>query len=111
MSTPAVTLIIAEIAHPLRWNLAAHYRLQGLANPPAIAALTDPARSMRAMFDFAWAMLPESAGYVTPADLVEALDADDEALARVASAIGAAFEAAAETKAKKAAPSSSPTPA
>ena len=110
MSTP-ITLIISGTAHPLRWNLAAHYRLQGLANPPAIAALTDPARSMRAMFDFAWAMLPESAGYLTPADLVEALDADDEALARVASAISAAFEAAAESKAKKAAPSSSPTPA
>jgi hypothetical protein len=110
MSAPA-TLIIAGTAHPLRWNLTAHYRLQGLATPPAIAALTDPARSMRAMFDFAWAMLPESAGFDAPSDLVEALDADDEALASVANGISAAFEAAAETKAKKAAPSSSPTPA
>ena len=38
MSAPA-TLIISGTAHPLRWNLTAHYRLQGLANPPAIAAL------------------------------------------------------------------------
>lgn len=105
------TLIIAGTAHPLRWNLSAHYRLQGLANPPEVSALTDPARSLRAMFDFAWAMLPESAGYASPSILAAAFDEEGDAIAKVAEAIRSAFEAAAETKAKKAAPSSSPTPA
>jgi hypothetical protein len=116
MSKPAPAPALGTIAiggevYALKWSLRAQYRLQGLGKPPTVDDLRNPRHSLRALVDFTWACLPEDAPFATPADLAEALGETEAGLASADTALAAAFSGASPTPEKKAAPSSSPTPA
>lgn len=116
MSKPAPmpalgTIAIGGEVYALKWSLRAQYRLQGLGKPPTVDDLRNPRHSLRALVDFTWACLPEEAPYASPADLAEALGETEQGLAGADTALAAAFSSASPAPAKKAAPSSSPTPA
>jgi len=97
-------------SYPLKWGPGARYRAEGLPEPVGISDLYGP-RSTRAAFAFAWASMPPSAPFASPADLVAAVDAEDGAFERMDEAVAAAIHNAyPDAGAKKASTDSSPAP-
>jgi len=100
MSTENPTLTINGASHPLRLDLAAIYRLQGLPEPPDLGA-PDGRRSIRTMIDTVWAALAPDAGFSTPEALAAALGdglGGIDTITRAYAAINAAATPTAEKK-------------
>jgi len=107
VSTETATLTLNGIDYPLRWDLRALFRLQGLPHAPAPETYADPARTVHTMVSFVWAALPDTAAksYPTPESVAAALGGATSGFAAVAAAFNVMMQQAEPTEEKKSEPS------